>query len=53
MADEEKKPAAEWKYKEEFAIVSNLRTVVLATKEASEKELAVLRRRLDKLTYGS
>lgn len=54
MSEEEKgPPKPEWKYKEEFNIVGNLRKAVTAAKEASEKDLVVLRRRLEKLTYGS
>ena len=43
----------EWKYKEEFGIVSKLKDVVKATQVASEKELSDLRRKLERLTYGS
>jgi len=53
MPDENQTPPPEWKYKEEFGIVSKLREVVKATQIASEKELADLRRKLERLTYGS
>ena len=53
MANEEQTPPPEWKYKEEFGIVTHLREVVKATKGATELELAELRRKLERLTYGS
>lgn len=57
MAEEEKKPEesprASWQYKEEFGIVTKLREAILLTKGATEKELEGLRRKLDRLTYGS
>ena len=53
MPDENQNPPPEWKYKEEFGIVTQLKTVVEATQKASEQELAELRRRLERLTYGS
>ena len=51
MADEKQTP--EWTYKEEFGIVKHLKEVVKTTKSASEMELAELRRKLERLTYGS
>ncbi len=53
MSENDQTPPPEWKYKEDFGIVTQLKEVVKATKVATEKELAELRRRLDKLTYGS
>jgi hypothetical protein len=54
MPDEKQTPPApEWNYKEEFGIVSQLKQVVQATQKASELELAELRRKLERLTYGS
>jgi len=54
MSDEKKDPPKpEWVYKDEFRIVGEMRKVVNLAKEASEKELASLQRKLDKLTYGS
>lgn len=59
MSDEEKKdeeptkPKPEWVHKKEFRIVGELRNVVGLAKDASEKEVAALRRKLDRLTYGS
>jgi hypothetical protein len=57
MAEEEKKPEEiprpEWGYKEEFGIVTKLREAIQLTKGATEKELEGLRRKLDRLTYGS
>jgi hypothetical protein len=53
MDDDKQTPTSEWAYKEEFGIVSHLKTVVKATQAASEKELSDLRRKLERLTYGS
>jgi len=56
MSDEEKKdeaPRAEWTRKDQFHIVGELRKVVDLAKQASEKEVALLRRKLEKMTYGS
>jgi hypothetical protein len=53
MPEENQTKPPEWEYKEEFGIVSKLREVVKATQIASEKELADLRRKLERLTYGS
>lgn len=52
MADE-KQTSPEWSYKEEFGIVKHLKEAVKTTKSASEMELAELRRKLERLTYGS
>jgi hypothetical protein len=46
-------PKAQWEYKRDFKVVSEMRTIVTAARGAAEKELAQLRRKLDKLTYGS
>jgi hypothetical protein len=53
MPEKDQTKPPEWQYKEEFGIVTKLKTAVQATKKASEQELAELRRRLDRLTYGS
>jgi hypothetical protein len=53
MPDEKQDPPSEWKYKEEFGIVTKLKEAVKATAIASEKELTDLRRKLERLTYGS
>jgi hypothetical protein len=53
MPDDRKNPNPEWEYKEEFGIVSQLKQAVRATQKASEQELAELRRRLERITYGS
>jgi hypothetical protein len=42
-----------WEHKADFRIVSELRAVLTAAKEAAEKERDILRRKLDKITYGS
>lgn len=46
------KPPA-WEYKTEFGINTQLREIVLKSKEFAEAELATLRRKLDRITYGS
>lgn len=54
MSEEKKEPPrAEWAYKKEFRIVGEMKKVVDLAKEASEKELVGLRRKLERLTYGS
>lgn len=51
---EEEKPAgAQWEYKEEFAIVGQMKDVVKKTMEATEMEIAALHRKLERLQYGS
>ena len=42
-----------WEYRNEFKITGRMRDVVGLTIKATEAELAVLRRKLNKLTYGS
>ena len=44
---------AEWQVKTRFAINTQMLDVLQKTKEACEAELATLRRKVDKLTYGS
>lgn len=44
---------AQWQYKEEFAINTKMREVIGLAIKASEAEIGTLRRKLDKLTYGS
>lgn len=53
MPDEKKTHPPEWQHKEEFGIVTQLKQAVKVTQKASELELAELRRRLERLTYGS
>lgn len=61
---EETKPAEEtkpegsaekpdWRFVKDFAINGRMKEIVGKTIEASEKELEVLRRKLERLTYGS
>jgi len=53
MPDEKQTHPPEWEYKEEFGIVSQLKQAVKATQKASEMELTELRRKLERLQYGS
>ena len=63
MADEDKTDdptpeapgpeAPKWEYKKTFGINERMKNVIGLTIEATESELVVLRRKLDKLTYGS
>jgi hypothetical protein len=46
-------PRAQWQFKNEFGIHTKLKEVVRGTIEVSNAELDLLRRKLDKLTYGS
>lgn len=43
----------QWEYRRRFRIHDQMEEVVRRTIEATESELVVLRRKLDKLTYGS
>lgn len=45
--------APSWQYKTEFGINTRLREVIKMTIEASTLEVEALKRKLDKLTYGS
>jgi hypothetical protein len=49
----EEAPKYSWEYKKEFGIIQEMRKVVLLTKQATELELDGLRRKLERLTYGS
>ncbi len=48
---EEKKPS--WEYRKNFRINEEMKKVINLTIAASQAEIAVLRRKLQKLTYGS
>jgi hypothetical protein len=43
----------EWERRENLAINERMKEVLLLTKQVAEKEIESLRRKLDKLTYGS
>jgi hypothetical protein len=45
-------PAPQWEYKNEFALVSNLREVIKLTMKATEAEISALQKKLEKLQYG-
>lgn len=57
MTEEKKEPEvppqANWEYRKEFGIVTKMREAILTTKTATESELVLLRRKLERLTYGS
>jgi len=60
MSEEEKESEEEippeppqWEYKKEFEINKRMKDIVKLSISATEAELAMLRRKLDKLTYGS
>jgi hypothetical protein len=57
MDDDKKEPEAppqaNWEYRQEFGIVTKMREAIKLTKTATESELAILRRKLERLTYGS
>jgi len=42
-----------WEYRKELKIQGKMREIVQMTIEASQKEVALLRRKIQKLTYGS
>jgi hypothetical protein len=45
-------PQAQWEFKTEFAITGRMKELVHKTVEATEAELTMLRRKLERLTYG-
>ncbi len=45
-------PEVKWEYRSEFKIHTRMKEMIGLTIEASEQELSVLRRKLEKLTYG-
>jgi predicted chitinase len=51
--DPEDPPQANWEYREEFGIVTKMREAISLTKTATESEITLLRRKLERLTYGS
>jgi hypothetical protein len=53
MSDEKKSETPEWEFRKEFRISEQMREVAKASKAAAEAEIARLRRKLEKLTYGS
>jgi hypothetical protein len=60
MADETPKPEEaakkpeppKWEYKTDFAITDKMRDVIKQTIKVSEMESEMLRKKLDRLTYG-
>jgi len=60
MSDEPKAPETpeepakpQWEYKTEFGINTKLRDIVHKAIDASSAEIVSLKRKLDRLTYGS
>ena len=54
MSEEKKDPEPPaWEFKKEFAINARMREIALATKAVAETEVSLLRRKLERLTYGS
>ena len=51
--EEAEEPKATWEFKKEFEINRRMKEVIGLTIKATESELKVLRRKLDKMTYGS
>lgn len=49
----EETPPAEWEKREEFRVVKEMKVVVGKSIEATEMELSALRRKLERLQYGS
>ena len=45
--------SAEWKYKKNLGINEEMKKVINLTMSATQSEIAVLRRKLERLTYGS
>ena len=49
----EGRPPFEWEYRTEFRITTQMREMLNLTKKVTEAEIDRLRRKLNKLTYGS
>lgn len=49
----EETPKAEWKFKRNLGINEQMKKVINLTIEATNSEIATLRRKLEKLTYGA
>lgn len=49
----EEKPPPTWEYKTEFGIHTKLKDVVSKTIDVTATEIEVLKKKLDRLTYGS
>jgi hypothetical protein len=49
----EEPPKAQWEFKKNMGINEEMKKVVNLTISATHSEIAVLRRKLSKLTYGS
>jgi hypothetical protein len=49
----EERPPFAWEYREEFKITGQMREMLNLTKKVAEAEIDRLRRKVDKLTYGS
>ena len=52
MEEESKESAPKWEYKTEFGIITEMKKLVNLTIEATEKELELLRKKLERMTYG-
>jgi hypothetical protein len=52
-AESSEEPKAQWKYKKTLGINEEMKKVIGLTISATQSEIHVLRRKLEKLTYGS
>lgn len=52
-AEKAGEPRFNWEYREEFRINTKMREVIKLTKAVTESEIDRLRRKVEKLTYGS
>lgn len=50
---EEEKPKATWEYRKEFRINTEMRSVVELTIKVTQAQIDLLRRKVEKLQYGS
>lgn len=54
MADEEKPPEPpKWEYRTEMRINREMRNIVAATIKVSQAQIDLLKRKIEKLQYGS
>lgn len=52
-SEKSEEPRFNWEYREEFRINTKMREVIKLTKLITESEIDRLRRKVEKLTYGS
>lgn len=52
-ADPPEPPRAQWRYKQEFGLITHMRTIINETIKVTRLEIDRQRKKLNKLTYGA